>query len=118
MFGSLIRWLGHGAGSERSRRGAPIAPRFTPRLEGLEGRAAPAHMGGWLGEEIPSCATLPSAGDVMPTPAHVGEEIPQVHVIGKRIPSAVQPGYDVSLTEGAGHRLDLMGGAAGGIVGS
>jgi hypothetical protein len=85
MFGSLIRWFGHGAGCERSRRGAAIAPRFTPQLESLEGRAVPGGAG---------------------PPIH-GEEIPQV-CVRQETASPYQPGYEVALTDGAAHQVDLM----------
>jgi hypothetical protein len=97
MFGSLVRWFGSKAMCEQSRGGAAIAPRFTPQLESLEGRAVPGGAG---------------------PPIH-GEEIPQV-CVRQETPSPYQPGYEVALTDGAGgnhgdrgHQVDLMGSAGG-----
>jgi hypothetical protein len=60
MLTTLIRWFG--AGQERpARKLAGLT--FSPRLEDLEGRAAP---GGLSGNEIPTVDT-----------DHIGEEIPQ-----------------------------------------
>jgi hypothetical protein len=95
MFGSLIRWVGHGAGSERSRRGAATAPRFALQLESLEGRAAPGSLKG----EVAACGTRKA-----------GDEIPAI--LRQETPSPYQAGYEVALTDGAGHQVDLMGGAS------
>ncbi len=42
MIGSLVRWLGR----RSSGRGCGSAPRFTPQLEVLEGRALPGGLSG------------------------------------------------------------------------
>src|SRR5262245_59493179 len=60
MFGSLIRWFGSATAAKRSRRSAGSAPRFTPRLEVLEGRALPAVFfgGGVVGSVTAQAALL------------------------------------------------------------
>jgi hypothetical protein len=106
MFGSLIRWVGHGAGSERSRRGAATAPRFALQLESLEGRAAPGSL----------------KGEVVGYPSRSsGDEIPAI--LRQETPSPYQPGYEVALTDGAGaihghggSQVELTGGAMGGVT--
>jgi hypothetical protein len=96
MFGSLIRWLGHGAGSGQSQPRAATAPRFALQLESLEGRAAPGSLKG----EVVASGTRKA-----------GDEIPAI--LRQETPSPYQPGYEVALTDGAGHQVDPMGHAGG-----
>jgi hypothetical protein len=90
MFGSLVRWFGFGVESQPSRCRAALAPRFTPQLEGLEARATPCHVGGWLGEEIPSGGP------------------PGYEVAATGGAGAAHGNWS--------HQVDLKGGTAGGIV--
>ena len=60
MIGSLVRWFRRPTATKRSRRGVASAPRFTPRLEVLEGRALPAVSfgGGVVGSVTAQAALL------------------------------------------------------------
>lgn len=76
MFRSLIRWFGHAAAQERTGREPRQARRFTPRLEGLEGRAAPASLLG-AAFDGPALAGVRKGGEDMPalTRIGIGEEM-------------------------------------------
>jgi hypothetical protein len=68
MIGSLVRWLGRGAGRGSSGRGSGPARRFTPQLEALEDRAVPGGAAGGVADVVSVSALL---GAKVSSPSHV-----------------------------------------------
>lgn len=132
MFGSLVRWLGIGAGSIQSDHGraAPRA-RFTLGLEALDNREVPASLMG--GEAMPVGMTweLPgierNTGEEIPSPApDEGVEIAGVRRGGEDMPAgqftggveiAARPGGSgLEIRQGQSTSgMEIAGGSASGI---
>src|SRR5262245_37921732 len=114
MIGSLVRWFRRATATKRSRRGAGSAPRFTPRLEVLEGRALPAvfFAGGAVGSVTAPAAPLDAnAGGghhVTPLGGQLGEGS------GGSPGRVIQPGLDPGIYSTFGSQVESEPPGSGG----